>query len=81
MSSRLTADGVLIVRASEERSQHRNRSEARRRMVALLREGLRPPKRRTPTRVSRNQKRKRLEAKRRRGEVKALRGGVDGPDP
>ena len=65
---------VLTVSASTQRSQIRNRAEARERMAALLREALAPPpppRRRTkPTRSS---VRRRLEAKKRRSELKSTR--------
>ncbi|PIE10837.1 MAG: aminoacyl-tRNA hydrolase [Rhodobacterales bacterium] len=74
---RWTADGAILLQVSEARTQGRNREIARERMAELVRKALVAPKRRIKTRVSANQKRKRLDAKRRRGEVKALRGGVE----
>jgi ribosome-associated protein len=73
---RWTKEGAVVIQASEERSQARNREVARERLAALVRAASVKPKRRVKTAVSRNQKRKRVEAKKRRGEVKALRGGV-----
>jgi ribosome-associated protein len=73
---RWTADGAVVIEATEESSQARNREAARRRLADLVRRALVAPKRRVPTKVPRSQKRKRLEEKRRRGEVKALRSGV-----
>ena len=58
-------------------AQGRNREIARARLAALVRAATVVPKRRVKTKVSQNQKRKRVEAKKKRGEVKALRGGVD----
>jgi len=75
---RWTKEGAVVIQVSEERSQARNRDIARERLVDLVRKALERPKRRVPTRVSLNQKRKRVAAKKRRGEVKALRGPVDG---
>lgn len=74
---RWTGDGALILQVSETRSQARNREIARERLAELIRKALVAPKRRIATRVSANQKRKRLDAKRRRSEVKALRGQVE----
>ncbi|UWQ18969.1 alternative ribosome rescue aminoacyl-tRNA hydrolase ArfB [Jannaschia sp. M317] len=74
---RWTKEGAVVIQASEERSQARNRAVARDRLVELVRAAAVKPKRRVKTRVSLNQKRKRVEAKKRRGEVKALRGGVE----
>ena len=65
---------VLTVTASTQRSQIRNRAEARERMAALLREALAPPppprRKAKPTRSS---VRRRLEAKKRRSELKSTR--------
>lgn len=75
---RWTNEGSLVIQVSEERSQARNRDIARERLVALVRKACERPKRRVPTKVSLNQKRKRVDAKKKRGEVKVLRGKVDG---
>ncbi|UWQ95689.1 aminoacyl-tRNA hydrolase [Rhodobacteraceae bacterium M385] len=74
---RWTKEGALVLFVAEERSQARNREVARERLAELIRKALVAPKRRVKTRVSLNQKRKRVEAKKRRGEIKALRGGPD----
>jgi ribosome-associated protein len=74
LRSRLV-DGVLTVVASEHRSQLRNREAARERLAGTLRAatGPDPPKRR-PTKPSKGAKRRRLDAKTRRGQIKRLRG-------
>lgn len=67
--------GVLVVTASEERSQWQNRRVARERLAALVRAALAPPPAvRRPTRPSRGAQERRLAAKKRRGELKRLRG-------
>lgn len=72
-------DGWLVVSASEHRSQLRNRRAARERMAALLREALAPPgPRRRATRPTAGSRRRRLDAKKRRGQLKAHRGRVRG---
>jgi ribosome-associated protein len=71
-------DGVLTVAASEHRSQLRNRDAARDRLAATLREALRPdPPARRPTKPTAAARRRRLDAKARRGAVKRLRGRPD----
>jgi ribosome-associated protein len=67
-------DGVLVVTASEHRAQLQNRNAARLRAAALIGDALEPasPGRR-PTRPSRAAHQRRVEAKRRRGQVKAAR--------
>jgi len=77
---RWTKDGAVVIQVSDERSQARNREIARDRLAALIRQALQKPKRRIPTRVSQNQKRKRVEAKKKRAEVKARRGKVEGEE-
>ena len=67
--------GVIFVQ--ETRSQARNREIARERLAELVVRATEVPKKRKRTRVSLNQKRKRVEAKKARGEVKRLRGGVE----
>ena len=74
---RWTNDGAIVLQVSEERSQARNRDIARQRLADLIRRASERPKKRIKTRVSLNQKRKRLDAKRKRGEVKSLRGTID----
>jgi len=77
---RWTKDGAVVIQVSEERSQARNRDIARDRLADLIRRAAEKPKKRIKTRVSASQKRKRLEAKKQRGDVKALRGPVEGDD-
>ena len=75
--SRLVDATRLGVVASEHRSQHRNRVAARERLEELMRAALAPPAPvRRPTKPTRGSKRRRLDAKRRRGITKDLRGPV-----
>jgi protein subunit release factor B len=68
----------ISVTARESRSQHRNRKAALARLHAALEERARPEKRRVPTKIPRREKRKRLEGKRRRSQIKRSRKK---PDP
>jgi ribosome-associated protein len=63
-----TASSGVLTKASGKDSDGR---------TALVRKATERPKRRIPTKVSANQKRKRVAAKKKHGEVKALRGRVD----
>ena len=63
----------IVVTARERRSQHRNRQVALARLRRRLEKHLARKPKRVPTRVPEAQKRKRLEAKRRRAQVKRLR--------
>lgn len=79
LGPRLVDGRLLVVVASEHRSQHRNRVAARERLADLLRAALAPPPpARRPTKPSKASQRRRVEGKRRRGETKALRGRVRG---
>lgn len=64
---------VLTIAASEHRSQRRNRRAARERLAGLLRDALAPTATRRPTRPTRGSRRRRLEAKRQRSQIKAAR--------
>ena len=71
------AGPVLRVVAQDERSQSRNRELALERLVAALREALRVPRKRRPTKPTAASRERRLEGKRLRGEVKRLRRPPD----
>ena len=72
-----TGDGAVILFVQDTRSQARNRELARERLAEMIKAALFVPKRRVKTRVSANQKRKRVDAKKKAGEVKRLRGKVE----
>lgn len=73
LGSRVTGEGIVAVSVDESRSQWRNRSIARRRMADLLSEAMRPPTIRRPTKPTSASRRRRIESKRRRSEIKKLR--------
>ncbi len=73
---RVTADGVVVIKAQESRSQVQNRESALNRLADLLREACREDAPRIPTRPGQKAKARRIEAKRRRGKIKGLRGRV-----
>lgn len=70
---RWTQDGAVVLRVEDTRSQARNREIARARMTELIRKALERPKPRIPTRPTLASKRRRLESKAHRAEVKAMR--------
>jgi ribosome-associated protein len=72
-SGRMTDEGVLIIEASRFRSQRRNRRDARRRLIKLIRQAAKPPKVRRETKPPRTARERRLRNKRRRSEKKRLR--------
>ncbi len=71
------AGPVLRAVAQDERSQSRNRDLATERVVAQLREALRVPRKRRPTKPTKAAVERRLDEKRRRSRVKRLRGTTD----
>ncbi|MCS4505709.1 aminoacyl-tRNA hydrolase [Arhodomonas aquaeolei] len=70
---RVTADGVVVIRARRHRSQALNRQDALERLRALLRGLTETPATRVPTRPSRNARRRRTDRKVRHGRKKAMR--------
>jgi ribosome-associated protein len=76
--SRLTKDGVIVILAQQYRDQARNRADARERLFDLIRQAAVKPTMRRATKVSKAQKKKRVEGKKHRGQIKAMRGGKPG---
>lgn len=72
--SRLTREGVLVLRSEGARSQLLNRQEVRDRLFDLIREATFVPKKRKPTRPSKAAKARRMDGKAKRSTVKNLRG-------
>jgi ribosome-associated protein len=77
---RWTLEGALIIQVDETRSQARNRDIARDRLAELIRKATVVPKRRIATKPTFGSKQRRLKAKKVRGEVKNMRGRVEGED-
>ena len=78
---RLTRDGRIHLVAQTERSQERNRQAVLDRLRLMVEQAMIEPKVRRPTKPSRAAKRRRLESKRRRGQVKSKRSGpIDDDD-
>jgi ribosome-associated protein len=71
---RLTKDGVIVIVANSHRDQPMNRADALERLVALLVAGSHVPKARIATRPTLASKKRRLEAKSVRSQVKRMRG-------
>ncbi|HET6593118.1 MAG TPA: alternative ribosome rescue aminoacyl-tRNA hydrolase ArfB [Xanthomonadales bacterium] len=76
--SRITADGVLVIKAQNHRTQEKNRAEAIARLQALILGATRARRKRIATRPSRAARQKRLAAKKKRGELKKLRSKTPG---
>jgi ribosome-associated protein len=72
--SRLTQAGEILIQADRHRTRERNREDALERLLDLLRRATERPKPRKPTKPTLGSKRRRLDAKKQRGQIKKLRG-------
>ncbi len=73
---RITEGGVVVIKAQAHRSQDMNRADALQRLAQLVDSVAHPPKPRRPTRPTLASKRRRLESKSQRAQVKAGRGRI-----
>jgi len=74
--SRITAEGVVVIKAQSFNSQAKNRDDAVARLAELVRAATVVRKKRKPTKPSRSSQEKRKDSKTKRGAVKATRGRV-----
>jgi ribosome-associated protein len=74
--SRITQDGVLVIKAQTQRTQDANRMDAFARLHELVQSVAKPPLVRKATKPSYGAKQRRLEGKSQRSDIKALRGRV-----
>lgn len=73
---RISDEGVIVIKAQTYRSLEKNRAEAIARLRAVIDAAAEIPRTRRPTRPSATSRRKRVETKVQRGQVKALRRRV-----
>jgi len=73
LSNRLTTDGILILQSDESRSQHKNKELVVKRFLDLIKQGLKVPKKRKPTKIPKAVKLKRLLKKKQQADKKANR--------
>jgi ribosome-associated protein len=71
--SRITSDGVIIIKAQKFRTQEKNRADALERLAELIRSVTRIKKLRRPTAPTKGSRLRRLESKTRHGNTKSLR--------
>ena len=74
--SRITSEGVLVLKAQQHRTQEMNRADALARLQAVVDSVAVPPRIRRATKPSYGSKQRRLEGKSQRSEIKNLRGRV-----
>jgi ribosome-associated protein len=72
--TRLTDEGVIVIKAQQHRSQELNRADAILRLQAMVDAAAKVPRVRKATKPTLASKRRRLESKSQRAQVKALRG-------
>ena len=73
---RITAEGVVVIKAQDHRSLPMNRADALARLQSMVDAAATPPKARKPTKPTYGSKQRRLESKVQRGQTKAGRGKV-----
>ena len=74
--TRITQEGVVVIKAQQYRSQELNRADALERLNALVNSVAVPPRVRRATKPTYGSQQRRLQSKTQRGETKALRGRV-----
>jgi ribosome-associated protein len=75
---RVTADGMVVIKAQRHRTLERNRADALARLQVLLQKAaMPPPPPRRTTKPTRAAQRKRVDQKVRRGRIKTLRRSAD----
>ena len=75
--SRITKDGVVVIKAQTTRSQDQNKADALARLQEMVNEAAHVPIPRKPTKPTYGSKQRRLEGKSIRSQIKAGRGKVD----
>jgi ribosome-associated protein len=75
--SRISKEGVVIIKAQRFRTQEKNREDALTRLAELVRSVATTQKKRVATKPTRNSQKKRMDRKTRHGQTKRLRGKVD----
>ena len=73
---RITKEGVIVIKAQQDRSREKNKEEALGRLQQLIQGVAMSPKRRKPTRPTYGSQKRRLDRKTKRGQTKTLRGKI-----
>lgn len=76
LAARINAEGFLLVKSQTERTQLANKQQVLTKMGLLVSKALLVPKKRTPTRIPKAVKEKRLAGKKKKGEIKTGRQKV-----
>lgn len=75
--SRITSDGIIVIKAQRFRTQEKNRADALERLSTLIIEAGKTQKERRATKPTKASKRRRMDSKSKRGQLKRLRRTVD----
>jgi ribosome-associated protein len=70
---RITADGVIVIKAQNHRTQEKNRAAALQRLAEVIRDATKVRRKRIPTRPGKAAKARRVDAKKKRGALKQMR--------
>ena len=73
---RITAEGVVVIKAQRYRSQDKNRADALARLQELVTSAATVPRARKATKPTRSSQRRRVDSKVKRGELKAARSRI-----
>lgn len=74
--SRITKDGVIIIKSQEYNSQEKNREAALERLQSLIKQAVQVQKNRKATKPTKSSQKRRMDKKTQRGQVKSMRGKV-----
>lgn len=74
---RITKEGVIVIKSQRYRTQEKNREDAFKRLVDLIKAATVMQKKRRPTKPTKGSQKRRMESKTKHGRLKTLRGRVD----
>ncbi|MRI31992.1 aminoacyl-tRNA hydrolase [Endozoicomonas sp. OPT23] len=75
---RISASGIIIIKAQSFRTQLKNREDALERLAELIQQSVKVEKKRRPTKPTQGSKRRRMDKKTQKGKTKSMRGPVKG---
>ncbi len=75
---RITKDGIVNIKSQESRSQEENKEAALERLRELIKSITVIQKKRKPTKPTRNSQKRRMDSKKKHGNIKKMRGKVNG---
>ncbi|MFT4823588.1 MAG: ribosome-associated protein [Halioglobus sp.] len=74
---RITKEGVIVIKSQRYRTQEKNREDACKRLIDLVKAATVTQKKRRPTKPTKGSQKRRMESKTKHGRLKTLRGRVD----